>query len=161
MRELAAEVLRRVGLLPPEDAPYERQDPLRSLTEREQKGAARLGAYFERFAAMKKAEAETCPPKPWMVEWARDLEEKLAKGAASLDQVGHRNEPSTDGALQVLHYWPFQSFINKSIGRSRLAIVNPQAQIEQASRNWRIPGKSDAAVVIHHSDRTGWAIQGL
>lgn len=79
MRELAAEVLRRVGLLPPEDAPYERQDKLPSLVEREKEGVARLGAFFERFAAMKKAEAEMCPPKPWMVEWARDLEAALAK----------------------------------------------------------------------------------
>lgn len=79
IREFAAEVLCRVGLLLPEDAPYERQDPLPSLTERELKGAARLGAYFERFAAMKKAEAENCPPRPWMIEWARDLESRLAK----------------------------------------------------------------------------------
>jgi len=28
---------------------------------------------------MKKAEAENCPPKPWMLEWARDLESRLAK----------------------------------------------------------------------------------
>lgn len=79
MRELAAELLCRVGLLPPEDAPYERQDKVPSLAEREKEGVARLGAFFERFAAMKKAEAETCPPKPWMVEWARDLEASLAK----------------------------------------------------------------------------------
>ena len=79
MRELAAELLRRVGLLPPQDAPNERQDPLPSLAEREKAGVARLGAYFERFAATKKVEAETCPPKPWMVEWARDLEASLAK----------------------------------------------------------------------------------
>lgn len=79
MRELAAEVLRRVGLLPPEDAPYERQDKLPSLTEREKTGVTRLGAYFERFAAMKKAEVETCPPKLWMMEWARDVEAALAK----------------------------------------------------------------------------------
>lgn len=52
---------------------------LPSLTERELKGAARLGDYFERFAAMKKAEAENCPPKQWMIEWARDLESRLAK----------------------------------------------------------------------------------
>lgn len=79
MRELAAELLCRVGLLAPEDAPYERQDKLPSLAEREKEGVARLGAFFERFAAMKKAEAETCPPKPWMVEWAHDLEASLAK----------------------------------------------------------------------------------
>ena len=79
LRELAAEVLCRVGLLPTEDAPYERQDKLPSLAEREKQGVARLGAFFERFAAMKKAEAETRPPRPWMVEWARDVESSLAK----------------------------------------------------------------------------------
>ena len=57
MRELAAEVLCRVGLLPTEDAPYERQDKLPSLAEREKQGVARLGAFFERFAAMKKADS--------------------------------------------------------------------------------------------------------
>ncbi|MBL9102478.1 MAG: hypothetical protein JNL82_16070 [Myxococcales bacterium] len=79
IRELAAEVLCHVGLLPPDDAPYERQDPLPPLDAREKEGIARLGTFFERFAASQKAEAETCPPKPWMLEWARDLEEKLAK----------------------------------------------------------------------------------
>jgi len=75
MRELAAEVLCRVGLLPPEGAPYERQGKLSSLAEREKQGVARLGAFFERFAVIKKAEAETRPPRPWMVEWARDVAE--------------------------------------------------------------------------------------
>lgn len=79
MRELAAEVLCRVGLLLPEDAPYERPDKLPSLAEREKAGMARLGAFFERFVAEKKAEAETCPPKPWMVEWARDVADSIAK----------------------------------------------------------------------------------
>lgn len=79
MRELAAEVLCRVGLLAPEDAPYERQDKLPSLAEREKAGMARLAAFFERFAEMKKAEAETCPPKQWVMDLARDLEASLAK----------------------------------------------------------------------------------
>jgi hypothetical protein len=73
MRELAAEVLQRVGLLSPEDAPYERQDRLPSLAQREEEGIARLGAFFERFAAMQE---ERRPPKPWMV--ARGLKASLA-----------------------------------------------------------------------------------
>jgi hypothetical protein len=81
MRELAAEVLCRVGLLPPDDAPYERQDPLASLAEREKEGIARVGAFFERFAATQKAEEESRPPKQWMVEWAGDVESSLAKKA--------------------------------------------------------------------------------
>lgn len=79
MRELAAEVLCRVGLLPAEDAPYERQDKLPSLAERERVGVARLGVFFEGFAAMKKAEAEECPPKPWVMELARELSERAKK----------------------------------------------------------------------------------
>jgi hypothetical protein len=78
MRELAAEVLHRVGLLAPEHAPYVRREQLPSSTEREKQGSARLAAFFDRFAAMEKAEAETCQPKPWMVEWARDVESSLA-----------------------------------------------------------------------------------
>lgn len=77
-RELAAEVLHRVGLLPPEHAPYVRREQLPSLAEREKQGSARLAAFFEQFAATKKAELEACQPKPWMVEFARDLESKLA-----------------------------------------------------------------------------------
>ncbi|MBL9105119.1 MAG: hypothetical protein JNL82_29505 [Myxococcales bacterium] len=78
MRELAAEVLHRVGLLPPEHVPYMRREPLPSFAEREKQGSARLAAFFDRFAAMKKEEAETCEPKPWMVAWARGVEASLA-----------------------------------------------------------------------------------
>lgn len=78
VREFAAEALHRVGLLAPEHAPYVRRERAPSLAEREKQGAARLAAYFERFAATKKTELETCQPQPWMVEWARDVESSLA-----------------------------------------------------------------------------------
>ncbi|MBL9102754.1 MAG: hypothetical protein JNL82_17540 [Myxococcales bacterium] len=78
MRELAAEVLHRVGLLEPEHAPHVRRERIPSLAEREKQGAARLAAYFERFAATKAAELENVQPKPWMVEWVRDVESSLA-----------------------------------------------------------------------------------
>jgi hypothetical protein len=77
-RELAAELLHRVGLLPPEHAPFVRRERGPSLAEREKQGAARLAAFFDRFAAMQKDEAAACEPKPWMVEVARNIESSLA-----------------------------------------------------------------------------------
>ena len=85
MRELAAEVLRRVGLLPPEDAPYERQDKLPSLAEREKQGVARLGAFFERFAAMKKAAEGAAAPMAGA--WGQVLEKMQAGGTLSGTQA--------------------------------------------------------------------------
>lgn len=79
IREFAAEALHRVGLLPPEYAPYEQKDRPTSLAEREKQGCARLAAFFERFAATKKAEEEeACRPTPGMVDLARDIESSLS-----------------------------------------------------------------------------------
>lgn len=78
IREFCAEAFGLVGLLPPADAPYVRAEPLPPLAERELQGLGRLAAFFEKFEAATKAETESCPPKSWMVEWARDLQDRLA-----------------------------------------------------------------------------------
>jgi hypothetical protein len=56
IREFCAEVFGVVGLLPPEDAPYVRAEPLAPLAEREQQGIGQLAAFFEKFEAATKAE---------------------------------------------------------------------------------------------------------
>ena len=69
VREFAAEVFGRVGLLPPQDAPPVRHEPDPEVSETD--ALQRLSSFFEELEAARAAEVHE--PKPWMVEWARGL----------------------------------------------------------------------------------------
>jgi len=69
VREFAAEVFGRVGLLPPQDAPPVGHEPDPEVSEAD--ALQRLSSFFEELEAARAVEVHE--PKPWMVEWVRGL----------------------------------------------------------------------------------------